>query len=75
MSIFQRKRNPELDGILSAMRANASNNYKDNAQADFRKFQTRLDELNAEGKLNEKQKAYYEDMRTKYAVEMQGFKH
>ena len=75
MSIFQRKRNPELDGILSAMLANASNNYKDNAQADFRKFQTRLDELNVEGKLNEKQKAYYEDMRTKYAVEMQGFKH
>ena len=75
MSIFQRKRNPELDGILSAMLANASNNYKDNAQADFRKFQTRLDELNAAGKLNEKQKAYYEDMRTKYAVEMQGFKH
>lgn len=75
MSIFQRKRNPELDGILSAMLANASNNYKDNAQADFRKFQTRLDELNAVGKLNEKQKAYYEDMRTKYAVEMQGFKH
>ena len=75
MSIFQRKRNPELDGILSAMLANASNNYKDNAQADFRKFQTRLDELNAVGKLNEKQKAYYEDMRTNYAVEMQGFKH
>ena len=62
MSIFQRKRNPELDGILSAMLANASNNYKDNAQADFRKFQMRLDELNAEGKLNEKQKAYYADM-------------
>ncbi|MDY3818632.1 MAG: hypothetical protein SO019_06215 [Lachnospiraceae bacterium] len=75
MSIFQRKRNPELDGILSAMLANASNNYKDNAQADFRKFQTRLDELNAVGKLNEKQKAYYEDMRTKYAGEMKGFKH
>lgn len=75
MSIFQRKRNPELDGILSAMLANASNNYKDNAQADFRKFQTRLDELNAVGKLNEKQKANYEDMRTKYAGEMKGFKH
>lgn len=75
MSIFQRKRNPELDGILSAMLANASNNYKDNAQANFRDFQKRLDDLNAAGKLNEKQKAYYEDMRTKYAVEMQGFKH
>ena len=35
----------------------ASNNYKDNAQDDFRRLKARFDELKAAGKLNAKQLA------------------
>lgn len=69
------KTHGELDGIITRLEANKSNNYKDNAQDNFRELQERYQELLAAGKLNEKQKKHYEDVIYSYGLTMKGYTH
>lgn len=77
MGIFQKfsKHNQELDNCLNRVINNAQNNYKDAAQKDFKQFLQKLEELKKRGELNQKQNAYYEEMKCKYEQELKGFHH
>ena len=77
MGLFSKftKNNRELDACLNRVGNNAANNYKDAAPEAFRDFLERYEELLASGQLNEKQKTYYEGMKTLYEKELKGFKH
>ena len=51
------------------------NNYKDSAQAAREKLKRRLDELNAQGKLKEKDYRRFFVISTEYSVKMTGYHH
>ena len=77
MGLFNRfkKTNDELEALVSGVENNASNNYKDAAQEDFRKFLAKFDELKNKGILNEKQIANYDEIKNRFEVELKGFHH
>ena len=75
MSIFKKKYDKELDALLTEMKMDASNNYKDNAQRTFQKFKDRMDEMQEAGLLNDRQLAYYTELREQYDKELMGFHH
>ena len=55
MSLFgkHRNNNKQLDALITSVKNNASNNYKDAAQEDFKKFTARFEELEKSGELND----------------------
>ena len=62
--IFKKKpigRNAELNDRLQIMRADMENNYKDAAQLDFKKAMAIYENLVSQGKLSDKEKAYYDE--------------
>ena len=67
--------NQELDIIVGKIRMNMENNYKDAAQLNLKEFEKRLQELQAEGKLSEKQKLYYEGELADFKERMKNFTH
>lgn len=69
------KKNDELECLLNGVANNAANNYKDEAQKDFKDFLNKFEELKENNKLNEKQISYYNDMKSKYQQELKGFHH
>lgn len=69
------KYHKELEKLISDVDNNASNNYKDAAQKDFKKFVSRFEELIHHKALNEKQISYYSEMKTRYENELRGFHH
>lgn len=73
--LFKGKEEMELDSLISRIESNMSNNYKDAAQADFREFETVLDEMIASGKLKGKKKERYESKRNSYQVKLKGYSH
>lgn len=72
---FQSKKQSELESIIRSLVANMSNNYKDNAQSNLKELQEKYKELLDLGKLNEKQKAYYDEIIGIYVGEMKEFTH
>ena len=77
MGIFKSffKKNDELERLLNGVANNAANNYKDEAQKDFKDFLNKFEELKENNKLNEKQISYYNDVKSKYQQELKGFHH
>lgn len=69
------KTNKQLEEILVRLHMNASNNYKDAAQANLKEFENMLKELEGAGQLSEKQKKYYEEKLTAFQNEMKNFSH
>lgn len=72
---FTNKKNKELEDILLSLHANASNNYKDNAQRNYKEFLQLYDQLKADGKLKAKQITYYEEVMKELAVSMKNYSH
>ncbi len=72
---FGVKKVKELEQILLALQNDAENNYKDAAQANFRKFCDRLEEYSINGKLKEKQITYYKQQRDQWAEQMKNYTH
>lgn len=68
-------KNEQLDTLVSRIQVNASNNYKDAAQQNFRDFEKIFTELSAEGKLSERQTAYYQEILEQFRVQMKNFTH
>lgn len=68
-------RNKELDEIIKKLQLNCSNNYKDNAQANFKEFTTRFEQLKSQGKLSGKKLGYYEKIKEEYEEKLKGFSH
>lgn len=75
IGFLQKKTHGRLEGIITRLEANKSNNYKDNAQDNLRELQEAYKELLEAGKLNEKQKKYYEDIIYSYTLSMKGYTH
>lgn len=67
--------NKQLDEIIQRIQMNVSNNYKDAAQLNLKEFEKQLQELTADGKLNEKQKNYYEGQLSSFKEQMKNFTH
>lgn len=68
-------KNKQLDEIIQRLEVNASNNYKDAAQTNLKEFEVLLEELEAGGKLNEKQREYYKKELMEYKERMKNFTH
>ncbi len=68
-------KNKQLEEIIGRIENNASNNYKDAAQKALLDYEAALEQLKAEGKLSDKQKAHYEEQLSAYKVRMQKFTH
>ena len=69
------KKNKDLEALILELDMDASNNYKDNAQDDFRRLKARFDELKIAGRLNAKQLVYYGDVINNYAEKMNNYTH
>lgn len=61
-------KNKHLDAIIQKIEMDASNNYKDAAQAGLR-------ELEAAGKVSGRQKEYYEERLSAFQERMKNFTH
>lgn len=69
------KKNKELEEILLRLQANASNNYKDAAQDNYRQFLEMFEEYKAQGKLKPKQITYYEEIIKELEPQMKKYTH
>lgn len=68
-------KNKQLEEIITRIEMNASNNYKDAAQAALKEYEELL-RLHLENKqLSEKQKAYYEAKLESFKQDMKNFTH
>ena len=63
------------DAIVQKIRMNMENNYKDAAQMNLKELEELLGQLEAKGKLNAKQKAYYTGEVETFKSRMKGFTH
>lgn len=77
MGLFEKfkKTNDELEALVNSAENNASNNYKDAAQEDFKMFLDRFEEMKNSGALNDKQTEYYNEIKSRLQVELKGFHH
>ena len=73
--IFKPRTKSELEEIIRSLESNRSNNYKDNAQADYKKLIKRFEELKDDGSLNDKQLAYYKNVIDNYKIYLRGYTH
>ena len=69
------KKSEELETVLTSLRMNLANNYKDNTQADYKEFRERLEQLLAAGKLDEKQREYYQKLADDYGSQLKDYTH
>lgn len=75
MGLFKSKYERELDSFIERINMNMSNNYKDNAQADFRALEARYVQLKELGVLKEKDIAAFESQIGIYRERMKGYTH
>lgn len=75
LSIFQRSTKPELEDIIRSLESNRANNYKDNAQADYKKLVKVFEELKSDNKLNDKQIARYGQIISEYKSMLNKYTH
>lgn len=74
-NFLKKGKNQELEELLGKMQMNVSNNYKDAAQECLKALEERFHELERNGKLNGKQKVYYEEQLSLYREKMKNFTH
>ncbi len=75
MVLFKSRYEKELDALMTKIDMNMSNNYKDNAQADFQELESRLTEMKEQGLLKEKSRVYYENRVSDYREKLKGYTH
>ena len=69
------KKNKELEEILLRLHANASNNYKDAAQDNYRQFLKMFEEYKVNGQLKKRQISYYEEKIRELEPQMKKYTH
>lgn len=69
------KKNKNLEELILRLHANASNNYKDAAQENYRQFLTLFEEYKQNGTLKPKQISYYHDINEQLKAEMKNYTH
>lgn len=76
INLFHRtKADRELELLAEKIDSNVANNYKDAAQDYLRQYEKRLEELKAEGKLNQRQTEHYEERLSDFKGRMKAFTH
>ncbi|MBQ7776305.1 MAG: hypothetical protein IJ379_10340 [Lachnospiraceae bacterium] len=65
----------QLEVIVQKIHMNMENNYKDAAQINLKEFEELLAELEEKGKLNDKQRLYYEGELGSFKERMKNFTH
>ena len=75
MGLFKSKYEKELDAILQRLEMNRSNNYKDNAIADLKEFETLLNDLRTSGGLKPRALAKYDQILDDLSEKMKGYSH
>ena len=75
MSLFKSRAEKELDDIIQRLEMNMSNNYKDNAQDNFKELEIKLNELRYSEKINDKIFSKYESILDSYKDKMKGYSH
>lgn len=69
------KKNRELEYIMERIDSNVANNYKDAAQEYLSEFETKLQKLKDDKKLNDEQISHYESELENYKNRLKEFKH
>ena len=75
MGLFKKKRDAETESLMASLQMNMSNNYKDAAQADYRKLCALFEEKRASGAYTEKQLAEYGRQMNEFTEKLQGYSH
>lgn len=75
MGLFKSKAEKELDAIIQRLEMNMSNNYKDNAQDDFKELEATLGALKESGRLKSGPVTKYEGILGEYREKMVGYSH
>jgi len=65
----------ELDSIIGRIEMNASNNYKDEAQAALKELEIRFNEMVEAGGLSERQRHEYSGAISAYKQKFKGYTH
>lgn len=65
----------ELDTVILSMQLAFENNYKDNATANLKKFEQLLDTAITDGRLKEKEKEVYGQIKQQYRERLKNFDH
>lgn len=65
----------ELDTVILSMQLAFENNYKDNATANLKKFEQLLDTAITDGRLKEKEKEVYGQIKKQYMERLKNFDH
>ena len=73
--LFGPKKNRELEVCLARTHSNMSNNYKDAAQEGFKEAEAVFSRLQSEGKLSDKQVAYYKEIVENLRQQLVGYTH
>ena len=68
-----RQKVAEFEELISKIRMNLANNYKDEAQRGLKKFTELFQEMKEEGQLNEKQLLVYGEELSALTVKLQGY--
>ncbi|MBR6020534.1 MAG: hypothetical protein IK055_10005 [Lachnospiraceae bacterium] len=74
-SWLKKETHTELEEIMTRLRLNAENNYRDATKEDLAELKKRYEELLAAGKLNSKQEEHYRIKITEYTGKLQNFSH
>lgn len=74
MFSFLRK-NKDLEALILELANDAANNYKDNAQDDFRRLTALFEELKAGGRLSARQAEHYGKIIEDYRVMLKDYTH
>ncbi len=74
-AFIRSKEEKEIEEHLQKLKLNMSNNYKDAAQADFRRFKVALDAGISSGKIKGKKKEEYVSILEEFEKKLQGFTH
>ena len=75
MGLFRKRRDAETDSLIAAVRMNMANNYKDAAQADFRKLKALYEKKTEEGVYAPKLQAEYDSLMAEFSAKLQYYTH
>ena len=74
-SFLQKETHSKLEEIVTRLKLNASNNYRDATKEDLAELEKLYEELKEAGKLNPKQIIYYRSRIIEYTDKLKNFSH
>lgn len=74
-TMFGKKKNTELDGILNDLKINLENNYKDLAWDALRRLHATLESKKQDGTIKEKDYLKYKAIADDYTKRMENYHH